>query len=579
LKTGTTPQPESAAPQKAFSCLLRLFVGRMFHGGEVGNDDLDLGVGISSVLLAMPGLLVSLLLFEKYSSLVHFMMGDVKFDPFRATIPDEYFFIALSMAVTGLATLWKWTAIFPDRRDFANLVHLPLSLGAILVANFAAIGALASLFAVVANAPSIILFPIVVAGSQGSLQVFVRFFVGHALTVIAAGLFSFCLVFMLTGTLLALFPYGISRRVATIVRFFLIVLLLALIASSLSVPDLLANSSATPHRFLGALPPVWFLGLSQLLWGRGPDTFFSEMAGRAAASLIVTSAVAILASLAGFRRSFQKIPEFADLPLVPSLSSLHLQSFRGNFYRAVFGNSTRQALGRFVIQALARSEAHQQVLLFSVAIGVVASAKVLTNAPLHAGRPGNFPLSAELLSVPLILACSVIVGIRFCFEIPLSLPANWIFRFWIDPKIAETRSTARRLLLLLSLSWIAPFAFVLSGYLWGLFVAALHTLVLVACSVLVIEISILRFRKIPFTCSYPPFQSHSPLLVVAYLFGILVVTSYVPESEKWVIGSPWITPLLFLPAVLILAGLSYYRKNMLPMDKELIFEEPPTHWS
>jgi hypothetical protein len=80
------------------------------------------------------------------------------------------------MAVTGFATLWKWTAIFPDRRDFANLVHLPISIRQIFVANFAAIAALAALYTFVANAASIIIFPVVVFGSQGTIASFFRFF-------------------------------------------------------------------------------------------------------------------------------------------------------------------------------------------------------------------------------------------------------------------------------------------------------------------------------------------------------------------------------------------------------------------
>jgi len=41
--------------RKPFLRLLSLFVGRMFHGGsELGDNDLDLGIGITAVLLAMP---------------------------------------------------------------------------------------------------------------------------------------------------------------------------------------------------------------------------------------------------------------------------------------------------------------------------------------------------------------------------------------------------------------------------------------------------------------------------------------------------------------------------------------------
>jgi hypothetical protein len=578
------PRPAAAiaSAKGPFRCLRRLFVSRMFHGGsELGTDDLDLGIGITVILLALPGLFVSLLLFEKYGSLIRFLRGDGAFDPFEATIPDEYFFIVLSMAITGIATLWKCTVIFPDRRDFANLVHLPISLRHIFFANFAAVAALASLYAIVVNAASMVLFPLVVVGSQGSLAVFMRFFVGHALTVIAAGVFAFCLVFALTGILLALFPYGISRRISTFARFLVIVFLLALVASSLSIPGFLSNGVARTQRVLGALPSVWFLGLSQKFWGRAADPFFSHMAFRAVAALAATPVIATFAYIAGFRRSFQKIPESADLPLIPKLGNLRSGTLGRTLYRAIFKTPTQQAFGRFILQTLWRSEIHQQVLLFSLAIGLVASGGMLAGVPIHF-QPGSHrfyqtnvsPLSADALSIPLILAFCVIVGMRFCFEIPLNLQANWIFRFWIDPAVVETRPTARRLLLVFSLSWLAPLTFFSTLYLWGLFIAVLHTSVLIVCSILIVEIAILRLGKIPFTCSYPPFQSHSPLIVLAYFSAAIILATYLPEYEMQVAATPAATPLLFVPFALILLGLYHYRKNMLPMDKELIFEEP-----
>ena len=82
--------------------LLRVFIGRVFHGGgDSGASEMDVALGVILILLAMPGIMVSLLLFEKYGSLIRWMRGDGVFDPFTATIPDEYFFIVLSMVVTG----------------------------------------------------------------------------------------------------------------------------------------------------------------------------------------------------------------------------------------------------------------------------------------------------------------------------------------------------------------------------------------------------------------------------------------------------------------------------------------------
>src|SRR5256714_7128691 len=122
--------------QRPLLQLLRLFAERMLHGGgELGADDLDLGMGVVLILLAMPGVLVSLLMFEKFGSLIRFLRGDGVFDPYIATVPDEYFFIVLSMAVSCAATLWRLNSIFFVQPDHLPLVSLPISLATIFLAN------------------------------------------------------------------------------------------------------------------------------------------------------------------------------------------------------------------------------------------------------------------------------------------------------------------------------------------------------------------------------------------------------------------------------------------------------------
>src|SRR6266446_6499039 len=86
-----------------FGCLLRLCITRMFHGGgEPGAGELDLGIGVIVIMLAMPGILVSLLMFEKYGSLIRYLRGNPIFDPYTATMPDEYFFIAATTLISFL---------------------------------------------------------------------------------------------------------------------------------------------------------------------------------------------------------------------------------------------------------------------------------------------------------------------------------------------------------------------------------------------------------------------------------------------------------------------------------------------
>src|SRR3984957_17027229 len=205
----------TALTRTPFGTLFRLFLGRMFHGSSDGDDgQLDLGPGVIAILLAMPGLLVSLLMFEKYGSLMHFLNGDLNtFDAFAETVSDEYFFVILSVVVTGIAALWRWDAIFLDRRDYTNLVPLPISLRTIFSANFCAILAFATFLTIVVNAASSIFFPIAVVGSQSYFSVWFRFAAGHAAAVFLASAFSFFAVFAVVGALMAALPSSAFRRI------------------------------------------------------------------------------------------------------------------------------------------------------------------------------------------------------------------------------------------------------------------------------------------------------------------------------------------------------------------------------
>jgi hypothetical protein len=123
----------------------------------------------------LPGGFVSILLFNKYGSLLQWIRGVTDVDPYAVAVPDEYFFIVLSMFVTGVVAVWKWDSIFRDRRDYLNLVPLPISSQTIFFANFLAMLFLVGLLAVDANAASSILFPLVVGATQNAFVFFVKF--------------------------------------------------------------------------------------------------------------------------------------------------------------------------------------------------------------------------------------------------------------------------------------------------------------------------------------------------------------------------------------------------------------------
>lgn len=558
--------------RSSFGRLLRLFVSRMFRGGEEGTaEGLDLGVGAIVVLMAVPGMLVSLLMFEKYGSLIRWMRGDPVFDPFKATAPDEYFFIVLSMVVSGAAALWRWDSIFPDRRDYVNLVPLPIALRKIFLANLCAILFFTALITVVANAASMVLFPVAVTASQGSPGLLLRFAGGHFVGVFTASVFSCSAVFGLTGMLMALLPAAAFRRVSLLARFSVALWLLILLGTSLEVPHWLKKMPVAEAHRVAVWPPVSFLGVSRAIWVGGTERFVMKMAWAAGAALAAAIFAAIFGYALSFRRAFLKIPEARDAGPLPRARFSF--SPMAPLLKVILRTPAQKACYRFVARTLLRSEGHLQVVLGFLALGLVAAAGALGSAGnLRAVVAGTTP-SREFLCVPFFLSYCAVVGVRFAFAIPADLRANWIFRMWLERNGNEAREIARRALWMFSLSWLAPGTFAVTLAFWGWRIAAQHTAFLVVSTAVLVEILLTRFRKIPFTCAYPIFESHSGLVGVAYLFGFVIFADYLVQIEQWAMVNGWGWVCVAALYGAILAGLHYYRKQMLEMDKELVFEE------
>ena len=554
-----------------FGCLLRLFTGRMFHGGELGSGELDAGMGTVLILMAMPGLFVSLLTFEKYGHLILWLRGGRPFDPFKATLPDEYFFIVLSLVVSAGAALWLWDSIFLDRRDYTNVVPLPVKLSSIFLANLCAILFVTALFTTVANAASVVLFPIAVVGSQSSLSVFLRFAGGHFISVLTASVFGCFAVFGLTGLLMALLPTPTFRRISHLARFLMAIVLLGLLTSSFVVPELLSEIAIPIAQHLALLPPFSFLGLTRTMWGSGGEPFVPEMARSAIIALAVGFIVTLLAYAASFRRIFLRIPETSESGPFPR--SQFGTAPLGWLNKVVLRGRPQQACYQFVARTLLRSERHLQIFLGFLALGLVLSANELSSAAdLHGIIAGKVP-SIDVLSVPFVLSFCIIAGLRLAFEIPAELRANWVFRFWLDRDQHSARAIARHALLVFALPFLLPLCFVLTLVFWGWAIAALHTAIVALSTVVLAEVSLLRFRKLPFTCTYPPFKSHSGLVVVAYLFAYLFYTGYLARIERWSLFDPWRTICFIPPVAAVLVGAYYYRNQMLDLDKQLLFEE------
>jgi hypothetical protein len=557
--------------QRPLARLVRLFTARIFRGsGDSDADGLDMGVGLVLTLLALPGGFVAVLLFPKYGTLLQWMRGVANADAVATALPDEYFFIVLSMVVTGTVAVWRWDSIFPDRRDYLNLVPLPISRWTIPLANFAAVVFLAGLTAVDVNAASAVLFPLAVGSTQTHFIFFARFAGVHALAVVLASVFAFFAVFAVLGFFMAVLPRAVFARISPYLRTGIVISLVTMLSTSFAVPVMLRQLSGADRFGVGWLPPVWFLGWAMTLLGRADPSLAA--AGRIALPSVGAAVIfALCVYGVGHRRHFVRIPELTDVSSGgDGRQMLWLRRLNG----LVMQSAQQRGCSAFVWKTIFRSEPHRLLLAGVGGIGLVLASQALlgsfSNGGLVDGVTGQ--LSAELLSVPLILVFFSIAGLRLAFEVPVNLPANWIFRLLLDAETHASEGMERRLILMCVLPGLVvvlPVYGVLGGWLAGI----LHTLVAVVWAILLTDVVLIGFRKMPFTCTLPLFHQHSIVTLLGCAAGFFLFAVVTPEYEAWALRVP-----LRMIGLIPVATVVWYvphriRRNMIEIERRLIFEE------
>jgi hypothetical protein len=551
--------------ERPFGRLLRLFVGRIFYGDS--DSELTFSMGLLLALLPVPGGFYAVLLFEKYSTLLQWMRGERVTNPIAAAMPEQYFFIVLSMVVTGVIVVWRWDSIFPDRRDYVNLVPLPLHSRSIFVANFAALLVVALILAVDLNAASALLFPLSVGASVDSFRFFAQFAWVHGCDVLMASLFGFFSVFLVVGLLMSLLPHSTFRRVSLYARSAIVACWVAILATSFAVPPGLRGIPGLYTRFL---PPVWFLGLAQSVLNPGTDAYYRAM-GRIA---VIASELVLLYSLAiytiSYRNCFMRIAETVGQAgrTARKNTSRIFRALDGTVLRSPF----QRAGYRFVIKTLLRSEQHGLMLGAFVGLGtVIASQFLFSSLNSDVVTHARFP-SPELLAIPLILSYCIIVGLRLAFELPTELQANWIFRFCVDKHKHEARSLGLKAILSFVLPWVWLFAAPIYAYFWGWWSGIFQAVVVTVWSFLLAEILLLKFRKLPFTCPYPQFRHSAVVLALSYVLGFFVFVILTAHLLYWSRFTP--VPAIVLMGIAVISWYVLYRirKDVPDVENQITFD-------
>ena len=337
--------------------------------------------------------------------------------------------------------------------------------------------------------------------------------------------------------------------------------------------DFLRKLPGSSPAWTRLLPSCWFLGLCQALRGRA-DPALSALAHLALPGLGAVIVIAFGVYAAGYHRHFIRIAEMTEG------SSTGYSATRAQLGawldRWVLRTPFQKGCFRFVWKTLFRSESHRLVLAGVGGLGLVLASQALLSAFENRETSEKVMVSADGLSIPLILAFFIIVGLRIVFDIPVELRCNWLFRLMLDAEKHECEPLARRVILVSVLPWVLVISFPIYAFLGGWVVGCLHTIVVVTWSLLLTDAVLIRFRKLPFTCSFPLFQQHSILTLLGCVFGFLLFAVMTPQFESWALPDPGRMAGIVPVVAVVWYVLFRIRSNAIEIERTLIFEEAPT---
>jgi hypothetical protein len=451
-----------------------------------------------------------------------------------ATLGTEHFLIATTMLVVGLFAVLTWESTFPDRRDVLVLGPLPVRARTLFLAKVVALAIALSLTVLALNVFTGLTWPFVFVPFNGGVLGSIRSLVAYWMTMLAAGAFVFCCVLGVQGLAAQLLPRRRFLRLSAFLQLAAFCLLLSVyfLQPSLATPKALTAPQNQP--LLAWLPSYWFLGLFEELKGSVHPAFV-PLGRRALTGMAVAGFGAAGAFLLSYFRTLRKIAEEPDI--VPSS--------RGANWSPPFGDSLQTAVVVFSVRTLLRSRQHRVILAFYWGIGfaiVLAYLKsllakgtslldVFASAPLsHVNVP--------LLASSVVMMCFAEVGVRVVFTLPLALRSNWIFRITAVRGTAEYLAATRRSLLVLAVAPVWAGSAMLFLSIWPLRQAAGHLLVLGLLGMILADLCLHGFQKIPFTCSYLPGKANVHVTSVAYMTVLVALTDVAVQFERRALQDP-----------------------------------------
>ena len=490
---------------------------------------------------------------------------------------EKCHFLLFGMLIISFISILEWDVIFPDSRDFSNLVPLPLKVRTLFLSKFTSFFLFICLFAFSITSLSTFVFWMHLPQWQSHTIVFsLRFVLTHIVTSFAAYIsISFIFAFLI-GILMTVLGHRIFNLVSVYIRSLLMIALVFLMSFFLfriiEIPRLFPSLAALKQSnslFLYLFPPMWFVGLYETLLGNN-NPLFHTLAKWAVPAVTLPLIGFFLISAAGYRKYLRKMREVkrGKTPLNRMKQGL-MEIFSSIFLK----NPIQRAVFYFFGNTIKKSNLHRMRLASYI---VVAAGIVLILLATRTTRLGNFDnFDQVILSIPFILSFFLVLGIRATSQIPIAIEANWIFRLSETVDKKHYLIGFKKGIIFFTILPLFVVLFVFYALLWGWIIALFFCLYGFVVSGLLVEVVFIGHRKIPFTCSYLPGKGKMHIYWIVYLVSLISYAAIMSLlAYKLLLNTS--SFLLFYTIVFILFVMLRFVQNSFFLQRaNIIYEEKP----
>jgi hypothetical protein len=497
-----------------------LLLGRTFFGRFFESDLMPAGLPQVQLLIWSLAFLAAPNLLFPVSFALHYSAADARGESLVVPILlHRMLFITMTMTAIGLVALVIWDGVFPDRRDARILTALPVPHHVLISARLLALGALCGIFLLGVNAAPTLIYGSTVGAFGGAVSAF-RGLVAHFVATSAAGVFVFTTLVGLQGIVLNIGGRRAADRLSLAMQIGFILILLQMIFFLPRMGTLLLRG--LDQDWVRWLPSAWFLGLYDVVGGK-PAPGTAHLATIAIGATAVSSTMAVGLFVGTHARLAQRALE---TPVIEGRFQIVARTI-GGLMRWLGGRGIGKAAFDFTLKTLGRARSHRLLMAMYVGAALAFVASALVPVLMRSGIAGLHEPTIELMSAPFFLSFFSLVGMRVAMAIPVEPKANWAVRISEPMNRPTAIDGVRKAMFVVG---VVPSVLLAGGgglLLWGTSLAVLLAPVAAMMGWLLTELLLVRFPKLPFTCTYFPGTSKVGTLWPLYLifFGNYTLTT------------------------------------------------------